>query len=509
MRLRIAVVRWLLSVVAVSEWTSFAFADADVPVDLGASNDALKLDYLPNLGYRLKLHVGAQALSLKLVSTLEGIVLFEKGTSACPRTATESQCYDSKSSETATWCYNGDVCVPGKSDFKCHEVKSHEYIVTTTTTDFSADGVSHSMQTIEGFEKVSFSDAELPDPATFQRVPVKLANKVVAGSHMPVNAEAGGFFGIAGGSMGCRQQSIWDELLVKYHGLYVIDLNGDAAGHGGTASAGSQIKLGHDSVNADDVLWGERRQVGGIFTDASIEFTAHGMSMCGVNLFGRTSGYWQVAVDVASQCLVLPLNFWLSLMAQLPVEEGCYDKQPPKMCAIRRGEVAKLPAIEFKLRYDSDDQVVRIPLQHLLLDNGGSPLLCVVPDEDTPSPLLFTNRPSIKLGYKVLESLQVVVDTKGHRVGFVHKRPVETSNEICVPPVQCVGDQTYLPELNYCLQPSCRIWAFKWLDPATGRCYTPVVLTTLMYLVIASLFVAQCGSFIVRRRVMRRARRLC
>ncbi|GBE60853.1 erythrocyte membrane-associated antigen [Babesia ovata] len=441
MRLRTAAMRWLLSVIVFSTWqctVANTAGDGDVALDTEPSNDSLKLLYLPNLGYRIQLNVGAQALSLKLTSILEGIVLFEKGTDACALNASDSQCYDPKSSKTATWCNNDEVCVPGKNDFQCQEVKSHEYIATSTTTDFRAEGISHSMQTIEGFEKVSISNSELPEPVTFYRVPVKLAKKVISGSNLPLTADAGGFFGIAGASISCRQRSIWDELLVKHKGLYVLDLNGDHDGHNSGVSAESRIRLGTGSVNEDEVLWGEKRQVGGIFTDASIEFTAYEMSMCGVNLFGKTSGHWQVAIDVASQCLVLPRNFWLSLMAQLPMEDGCYDKKALKMCALRRGEATKLPAIEFKLHYQSNDQVIRIPLQNLLMDNGSSPLLCVVPDEDTPSPLIFTNHPSIKFGYKVMESLQAVVDTKGHRVGFVHKRPVETSNDICVPPVKCM-----------------------------------------------------------------------
>ncbi|ORM40877.1 uncharacterized protein BXIN_1780 [Babesia sp. Xinjiang] len=404
-----------------------------------SKGEAIALEYIPGSGYSFPVVVGNQTITLKVVSGVEGIVLFDDGSSACQKATTNALCYDPRLSSTAIWCDNTEVCIPGKDDFECNEVKSSESINAATTTDFRSEGVAHHMETVEGYENISIRNASLFLPVTFERMPVKLAKNVTVGANLPVTKGAGGFFGLYGHSVSCRERSLWAEMLAKYQGFYTIDIYGDAVTD--TVDPSEQvnsIRLGLDFVQKQDVMWAEKRQVGGIFTDASIEFSAYEMSMCGVNLFGKTSSYWQVAIDLTSQCLVLPKNFWFTLMAQLPVVEGCYLKESPKMCAIRLDGAKKLPMLTFKLRQMTDDLILSIPLQNLLLDNTDNPTLCIVPDEDTPVPPVFTDRPSIKFGYKVLEALQVVVDTNGYRVGFVHKQSADTANDICVKPVQCV-----------------------------------------------------------------------
>ncbi|GFE55017.1 erythrocyte membrane-associated antigen, putative [Babesia ovis] len=472
--------------------------------------ETIVLDYSTDVGYSFAVRVGNQDIYLRLVSDLEGIVLFSKGTQACQNSILDALCYDPKQSSTAVWCQNKEACVPGKDDYKCNEQKSHEEIDAATTTDFGSDGIRHHMETIEGYDKVAIRNVGLMVPPVFDRVPVKLATHLTVNAKLPIAKDIGGFFGLSGSSASCRGWSLWTEFLKKYDGIYLLDLYGEMQHKTDLETKETNaIKLGMEVVKRNEIIWAEKRQVGGIFTDASSEFTAYGMYMCGVNLFGKTSASWQVAVDLTSKCLVLPRNFWFSVMAQLPVVDGCYQMDPPKMCQLRLGRSKVLSEIEFRLHNESRDTVLKIPLENLLLDNSETPTICIIPDEDTASPPVFTDRPTIKFGYKVLESMQVVVDTNGRRVGFIPKKQVYTNNAICIPPVTCVGDQKFLPELNYCLQPSCNIWSFKTLDAATGRCVTSKNAVVMLCVILTVFLVAEIRRFFVRRSVLRKAKRLC
>ncbi|GIX63667.1 erythrocyte membrane-associated malaria antigen-like protein [Babesia caballi] len=188
--------------------------------------EAIELHFSPEIGYSFRTVVGGQELSLKVMSNLEGIVLFQTGSSACPSVPSAARCYDPRSSSTAVWCNNNEVCVPGKTDFHCVEVDSPEKIPTSTTTEFRSDGIGHAMESIEGYESIEIRNTALAAPVKFDRVPVKLASKVAKGGTAPWTLNVDGFFGLAGSTISCRRSSNWSEILSKYDGYYVIDLHG-------------------------------------------------------------------------------------------------------------------------------------------------------------------------------------------------------------------------------------------------------------------------------------------
>ncbi|KAK1937435.1 erythrocyte membrane-associated antigen [Babesia divergens] len=433
------------------------------------NSDTIQVQYTPGTGYTIVVSVGKQDLTLKLMSSINGIVLFQKGTDACTTLPATVNCYDPKVSDTAAWCDNKDVCTPGTEKFKCNEVKSSDSIPAATTTDFRLDGSVSSMETLEGLEMITIRNDGLLKPLMFDNCPIKMANKVSWSSSRITPSGIDGMFGLAGGSISCREKCLWTQLLQMYDGFYVLDFNGDGnLARDTNTVALNGIHMGREHAKNNDVIWAEKRQVGGMFTDALAGFSVYGMSACGVNLFGRMSNYWHAEVDVSSQCLVLPKSFWISLMSQLPIIEDCYTGDAPRRCRLNRGGITQLPVLEFGLEQQGSSKILRIPLENLLLDNTETPELCIVPDETVSSTTAFADNPSIKFGYKVLESLNVIVDTHGHRVGFIHKNKVETNNEICAQRVECIGDQNYIPELNYCMQPFCNIWLFKRLDETTG-----------------------------------------
>ncbi|EDO06684.1 erythrocyte membrane-associated antigen [Babesia bovis T2Bo] len=421
-----------------------------VRLDPGVSKgESIVLDYEANRGYSFLAKIGNQDISLRVVSSLEGLILLCQDTSACSNINLGGICYDPKLSTSAIWCKNSDACIPGEDGYRCVEQSSHEGLQPVTTLDFYSEGIRHRVDTFEGYENVSLRNVGLLVPPIYERVPIKLATNMVVNNSLEFGRDIGGFFGIIGSSASCRGNSMWSDILQRYDGFYMLDLYGDV-----DTSTVNCIKLGSDVAKRDDILWSEKRQVGGIFTDSATGFTVYGMSMCGTDMFGKTSSNWHVNIDLTSQCLVLPKNFWFSVMAQLPILNSCYRMDGPKLCQLKRGDIEFLPEIQFRL-HSQDDSIISIPLENLLLDDTATPRLCIVPQEDTYSPPIFTDRPTIKFGYKVLESLQVVVDTNGYRVGFLPKKPADTSDAICNPRVDCFGDQQYIPELNECIQPSC------------------------------------------------------
>ncbi|KAK1443840.1 hypothetical protein BgAZ_207160 [Babesia gibsoni] len=433
------------------------------------AKESLKLKHDSYRGYTIRMQIGPQQLDLKVVSRINGIVLFQRGTDACVTPHAMFNCYKPEESKTAVWCNNSGICSPGDDKYECKEVKSSESIKAVTATEFFSDGRSHHMETIEGFENLKIDNDGLVKPAEFDKHPVKMANNIVWASGAAIPFEVGGLFGLAGVSSSCRGRCLWTEMLNKHDGYYVIDLNGDREQDGEAKSPmTSNIHLGLDSVNVDEIIWSEKRQTGGLFTDASMEFPVYDMTMCGVRLFGKSSSYWLAEIDLGSKCLILPKNFWLSLMAQLPISEECYDTETFMLCRLKRKGKERLPEIEFRLQHMPSEVILRIPIENLLLDDSDTPELCIMPDLTSTTSTGFVDHPTIKFGFIVLESINAVVDSDTGRVGFLLKNQVEPSNDICTASALCKGDQIYIPELNYCRQPLCNIWFFKKLDYETG-----------------------------------------
>lgn len=92
-----------------------------------------------------------------------------------------------------------------------------------------------------------------------------------------------------GSEIGCRKYSIWEELLKPYKGIYTIDINGP--------SANNTIRFGNNIDNSH-IAWSEKIQVGGIYNNSLLEFSMYHLSLCGIDVFGKMSSYWEAIIDL-------------------------------------------------------------------------------------------------------------------------------------------------------------------------------------------------------------------
>uniref|UniRef100_A0A3B0N788 Erythrocyte membrane-associated malaria antigen-like n=1 Tax=Theileria annulata TaxID=5874 RepID=A0A3B0N788_THEAN len=436
--------------------------------------DSLPLEFVPGSGYVVKVEVGGQPLKLLLDPNVCGIILFENTDKICSKDD-KGSCYDPYKSKTASWCVNTAVCVPGKFNYQCKETPSPSKI-----KELTVDSDIIKIYSIEGLESLKIAVDHKKSPYILDKVPVKLGRSLDRYDRK-IFTNVDGIFGISGTN-------------VRFP---------------------SKLFLGTDRVSEDEIVWSEKRQTGGIFTNSLIQFTIYDLKMCNTKIFGRTSSNWEAAIDLTTPYLILPKNFWMTMMSYLPVDKSCFDEGlSPRLCKLTVGN-RLFPIIEFKLSesyYLNFEKVetpsITIPLENLIYDDGDSKTLLIIPDEfsDRPS---YTLNPTIKFGYKVLESLNVVVDSDGYRVGLISKNQLVGSFSKCSEVPQCFGDQVYEPALNICLNPICSIWLMKRLNPEKGICETSFVAKVVITTVICALVVAELYCNFARKHILRITSRLC
>ncbi|AFZ79063.1 erythrocyte membrane-associated malaria like protein [Theileria equi strain WA] len=431
--------------------------------------NSIPLEYISGTGYAISVKVGSQPLLLALNSTVCGIVLFEDTKQICFHDDSKP-CYIPSASTTASWCNNNTVCVPGTNKFSCVTVASPDSIKDVTPIYFHSNGFKYELRTLEGFENISLKIDHKEGGYDAEKIPVKLARTINVGDYPRILKNVDGIFGLAGLDICCRGKSLWNNILNDYEGYFVVDINKPDYNN-----PQSKIYLGLDKLRDSEIAWSEKRQFGGIYNNAYLQFTMYNFTMCGVNLFGKVSSNWEAIIDLSSESLVVPKNFWITIMTYLPVDPSCFTQDnKPKYCTLKKDSSGDFPLLQFKLKEDyhvNFDKVtnptITIPLENLLIDDGESWKICILPDEiSEPSP--YTISPTIKIGYKVLESLNIAIDTKGNRIGLINKNQIDGTSSKCTKKISCVGDQVYEPALNVCVDPYCNVWLMKRLNKETG-----------------------------------------
>ncbi|KAK2195403.1 Aspartic peptidase domain superfamily [Babesia duncani] len=424
------------------------------------TTSSLKLTYVPESGYGFDLQIGGQKLFLLISSTVHGIVLFQDGTSACDNTG---HCYIPDASKTASWCNNGDVCDVGKVDYVCKEIDDHDNVFPTTTTIMKVNSNVVILHTIEGNESVSILSSDTKQHFSFFKAPIKMVKPFSKDNEKTFFKNASGLFGIVNSDMGCRNYSIWQEILKPFNGIYSIDINDTGE---------NQLKLGLDPSDYKRIMWSEKVQTGGVYNNSLVEFSLYHLSLCDVEIFGKVSCYWEAIIDMNSEYLILPKIFWTSMMLHLPIDRECMTYgASSRFCKIKPDINGPLPALEFKLSDNVNGPRLTIPLEHLTIEKDGDRYLGILPDENKVDRVGFSFVPTIKIGYRVLPTFNIVVDTERHKVGFIPKKSGEYNNNSCTPKVTCRGDQVYEPALNLCIDPFCSVWLFKRLNRETRQVY--------------------------------------
>ncbi|PFH35832.1 hypothetical protein BESB_054830 [Besnoitia besnoiti] len=326
------------------------------------------------------------------------------------------------------------------------------------------------------------------------------------------------------------------------------DGRGRAGGHGESdgAERDTPKKEGLPAARGTEVVWGERIQTGNAWSDSIAHFTSYQWEMCGSSLMGTSHmDDWTVSVDLSSECLVVPRPLWLAVRAWLapalnvtspqcalgdggsglaPVdaqgdaEEDAAARGPARrqMCPLRKPttpanlEDARappprqpLPALSFALRDVSGDVFdfiasgaeapgadarVQLPLEQLVVadPDGEGEALCVVPQ---PHSLLSREGRSVRLGTRAVAAFHLIVDQRRWRVGLLPKDlSLSSSDASCATKATCKGQQTYIPALNKCADPSCSERLFFSLNEETKSCelspfVVPGALTLLALLV--------------------------
>ncbi|BAM39905.1 erythrocyte membrane-associated malaria antigen-like [Theileria orientalis strain Shintoku] len=469
--------------------------------------DSIPLKYVPGTGYTVSVIMGGQTLNLLLHSTICGIFLFENSKKIC-NSDVENSCYNPNKSTTATWCDTTMTCLPGKFNYECREIHSPYSIKDFTASPFRIFGNEFKIYTVEGYESLRMALHNKKSDVMYDKVPVKLARHLDR-YDIRIFKNVDGLLGIAGPEVCCRT-SIWDRIIREYRGFFVIDINPPE-----NVRFPSKLYLGTDRLADEDIKWSEKRQVGGLVTNSSLQFTMYDLKICNVSLFGKTSSNWEATIDLSTPYMVLPKNFWITLMKYLPVDPSCFtDDTQPRLCKLLPSE-RYFPIMEFKLSNPyfvnfekCEPQTVKIPLENLLEDDGKSKTIMIVPDEfRDKSP--YTLNPSIKLGYKVLESLNVVVDTEGYRIGLVPKNELVGSLSKCAEVPVCIGDQVYEPALNVCVDPMCSMWLMKRLNPESRVCETSFLAKILFTTIISVLVIAEFYCNFARRHILKITSRLC
>lgn len=396
------------------------------------AESAVPLKYITGFGYAVDVLVGGQPLTLAISSTTCGILLFEDGEPICHT----GSCYKPKESTTSSWCKSTKACFPGIRSFQCEEVSSPDGIKEATKLKLTFNGHAYTLETLEGFETFEIKNAAQNTLRTFDKLPVKLARRYISNSIAPKLDGIHGVLGIAGREFCCRSPSIWHELITPFSGYYVINLS-----HVKEKGDG-YIGMGITRDMKEEAVWSERKQIGSIYTNALLEFTLYNFTLCGIQVLGQTSTNWEAIIDLSSEFITLPKNFWITLMTYLPVETSCFlDVSGPRICKLRKDTLHPLPSLEFNLAYKRKGFRVTIALEHLLMENeDGSQSIRIIPQDEGIN-ASYTTTPTIKLGYRALYSLTLIVDTAGNRVGFINKDRVTTSDIACIPQAKCTLKQ--------------------------------------------------------------------
>lgn len=98
---------------------------------------------------------------------------------------------------------------------------------------------------------------------------------------------------MVGPSLCCRESSIWWSIIGEYNNTFQIDIDGDFSQPKDFEQVGNLV-LG---ASEDEFVWSNPRHIGGLYSDALMQFTVYNFKMCNVELFGQTSSNWEAIID--------------------------------------------------------------------------------------------------------------------------------------------------------------------------------------------------------------------
>ncbi|KDO15743.1 hypothetical protein SPRG_18715 [Saprolegnia parasitica CBS 223.65] len=246
------------------------------------------------------------------------------------------------------------------------------------------------------------------------------------------------------------------------------------------------------SPEDDNWTWSESMNVvHDFYYKRRTSFTVHNATVCGVPLTQPSSSYWAAHVDFEVPCLVLPKEFYTSLVTWAPLE---YNASANLTQLRSNVSLHELPSLSFQAGYGLPTLTLPLAALALNVSTGSTPQLCIqqstsiinrilehqiVLEEDDiftkeiggiafvpdmyQSPILF--------GAMVLQHLPTLLSDTHKQVGFV-KMPVVTppTHPVCTVPVACRGQQTYDQPTNTCKDPNCDLVYYHELDDATKTC---------------------------------------
>jgi len=280
---------------------------------------------------------------------------------------------------------------------------------------------------------------------------------------------------------------------------------------------------GIDETWRDSLLWS---YPAAITLNSYHSFLLWDLSVCGVNLQSQLLNSniqpLSAIIDTGSTCLSLPAELFDSLITWIPVT--CSDSpdglQPSDEQVInnktniygganndpesRLGSASNsnininphirycwlatdlttisLPSITFRLsasniNYADNDgrqpQKIIISLNDLLSSTQKSSSLlqpqrlCLVRTDTINSPGNF-----ISFGSRVLTSIITVYSLATHQIGMMnYPATIRTpSNNSCIVPIKCVGQQSHNKVYNFCVEPNCSDYYFFTLNKSTHSC---------------------------------------
>ncbi|OQS05470.1 hypothetical protein THRCLA_02410 [Thraustotheca clavata] len=377
----------------------------------------------------------------------------------------------------------------------------------------SIDGIAHRLELSTRFHGIILY-GELLEPeypsvnvtlsnVTATDVVVKMAN--MKSFERPWNAT-----GMLGVGLVSSAQHVWPFLgdkvdaVLKYHGMNFE--NGEANATFEKISQDMKVSWSESMNNVHDFYYKRKTS-----------FTLHNASVCGVSLTKPASSYWSTYIDFQSPCLVLPQEFYNTLLAWAPLQ---YNTSA-NITQLKEGtQLTDLPAITFQTGFDSP--VFSLSLASLVLANTTSttPQLCIQKAESIINLVLehqivleeddiFTKelggisyvpnmyQSPIVLGAMAVQHLDLYISDYNKQIGFGHINPsivvltskdfiyvvVNTSSK-CNVPVTCTGEQQYIKRLNLCKDPDCGQRYYRTLDYTTKTCDVSAIWQWLAFAII-------------------------
>lgn len=248
--------------------------------------------------------------------------------------------------------------------------------------------------------------------------------------------------------------------------MFGLDLN--------PANSSSSMQLGYIKEDyKNNITWIPQAFVSPVHN----QLWLYNLQFCGQTLLSNYSNNWQAIVDTGSACLSLPaelyntLTSWFNVSSETSISEN------------------DLPTISFSLTNNLYHSYV-IPLSNLLVNaydissdlgainitvNNVKQSLCILKSHNIVTNNVYGS-PTIIIGTLALHSLYFAVDFVTNSSALVSKISYQTrqsiiqNNLMCKPPATCIGEQTFNPQKNSCVLPSCSSYLFTELNELTQTC---------------------------------------